>query len=73
MTNFQVYRKTLLFSIVEFLIGLVALAILVGCCTAGFFIMNNSTDRAIIGLVIGLVIGIILVVLINIFITNQYI
>lgn len=71
MTNFQVYRKTLLFSIVEFLIGLVALAILVGCCTAGFFIMNNSTDKAIIGLVIGLVIGIILVVLINIFITNR--
>ena len=71
MTNFQVYRKTLLFSIVEFLIGLLALAILLGACTAGYFIMNKQNDMALVGLIIGFVIGIIIVVLINIFITNR--
>lgn len=71
MTNFQVYRKTLLFSLVNFLIGLVELAILVGACIIGFNIMNTTNDRALIGLVIGLVIGIIIVVLINIFVNNR--
>ena len=71
MTNFQVYRKTLSFSLVNFLIGLVELAILVGACIAGFYLMNTTNDRALIGLVIGLVIGIIIVILMNIFVNNR--
>lgn len=71
MSNFQVYRKTLLFSLVIFLVDLLALAILAGCGVAGFFLFNQSTDKALIGLVVGLVIGIILSILIKVFITNR--
>ncbi|MCR4911290.1 MAG: hypothetical protein K5925_02040 [Bacilli bacterium] len=72
MTNFQVYRKTLSFSLLEFLVDMFALAVLAGCCTAGFFIADNTpSSRALIGLVIGLVVGIILDVLISVFISNR--
>ena len=71
MTNFQVYRKTLSFSFVMFLVDLVALAALVGCATAGFFIANSSTSRALIGLGIGFVVGIIISALINFFVNNR--
>ena len=72
MTNFQVYRKTLSFSFIGFLVSLVALAILVGCAVAGYYIGNNSSsDNALIGLVIGLVVGIAIAILINYFIFNR--
>ena len=71
MTNFQVYRKTLPFSLVMFLVGLLELAVLAGCCTAGFFLANSSTDKALIGLAVGFVIGLIALILMNIFINNR--
>lgn len=71
MSNFQVYKKTLSFSFVNFLVDLFSLLIVIGTCTGGYFIMNKSTDRALIGLGVGLVLGIILVVLIQIFIGNR--
>ena len=71
MSNFQVYKKTLIFSLVMFLIDLLAFAILAGTATAGYFIMNKSTDMALIGLAIGLIIGIVICVLIGIFINNR--
>ena len=72
MTNFQVYRKTLPFSFINFCVSLLGLAALVGCATAGFFIANNGeSSRALIGLAIGLVIGIIIAVAINYLINNR--
>lgn len=71
MTNFQVYKKVLPFSLVMFLVDLLAIIVFAGCCVAGFFIANQSIDRAIIGLIIGLIVGIILASLINIFVTNR--
>lgn len=71
MNNFQVYKKTLSFSFVMFLIDLLALAIVAGCAVAGFFIMNRSTNMALIGLGVGLLIGIIAAALIGFFITNR--
>ena len=71
MSNFQVYKKTLSFSFVSFLIDLLSIFVVIGTSTIGFFVMNKSTDKALIGLVVGLIIGIILVVLINIFIANR--
>ncbi len=71
MTNFEVYKKTLSFSLLKFAVDLFTMAVVAGCMTAGFFIMNTTTDKALIGLVIGLIIGIILSVLISIFITNR--
>ena len=72
MTNFQVYRKTLSFSLVMFLVDLLAIVVVLGAATAGFFIGNaSSIEAAIVGLIIGLIVGIILVTLINIFVTNR--
>lgn len=71
MTNFQVYRKTLSFSLLSFVVEIGAFLVLIGTSTAGFFIANSSTEAALIGLLVGFVIGIILVTLINIFITNR--
>lgn len=71
MTNFQVYRKTLSFSFVMFLIDLGSLLILAGTSTLGFVIANNSTSRALIGLGIGFVIGVIIAALISFFVNNR--
>lgn len=71
MTNFQVYRKTLSFSLLSFVVEIGAFLVLIGTSVAGFFIANSSTEAALIGLLVGFVIGIILVTLINIFITNR--
>lgn len=71
MSNFQVYKKTLSFSFVAFLVGLLSLAVVVGASALGFIIMNKTTNRAIIGLTIGLVVGSILTVLIDVFLSNR--
>lgn len=72
MTNFQVYKKTLPFSFIDFGVSLVSLAILIGCCTGGYFIADNGqTSRALIGLAIGFVVGIILMVAISYLISNR--
>ena len=73
MTNFQVYKKTLPFSFILFLISLVGIAFLVGAPTIGFFIANDGTqDRPLIGLAIGLVVGIVIAALINYLISNRF-
>ena len=71
MTNFQVYRKTLSFSALEFLVELLALALVGGFAAGGFLIFNGSNDKALIGMAVGFVIGVILAVLINIFLSNR--
>ena len=71
MTNFQVYKKTLSFSFLMFVVGLLALAILVGTSVGGFYLANTSTDKALIGLAVGFAIGVVLVVLINYLIINR--
>ncbi len=71
MTNFQVYRKTLSFSALEFLVDLLALALVGGFSAGGFLIFNGSNDKALIGMAVGFVIGVILAVLINIFLSNR--
>ena len=71
MTNFQVYKKILSFSLLIFLFDMLGLLIVAGMASAGYFIFNQSTDKALIGLGIGLVIGITIVVLLSIFVTNR--
>lgn len=74
MTNFQVYKKTLSFSLVMFLIDMLAVVLLAGITVAGFFIGRafDPSVGPILGLVIGLVLGGIAAGLINFFITNRY-
>lgn len=72
MTNFQVYKKTLPFSFLRFLIDLLALAILGGCTAAGLFIAGGQFDsKGIIGLIVGLIVGAILTFLVSFFIENR--
>ena len=72
MTNFQVYRKTLSFSLLMFAVDIAALIVVGLVTTAGFFIFGGPTNElALVGLVLGLLVGIVLAVLINIFLTNR--
>lgn len=74
MTNFQVYKKILSFSLLAFAVDLLALVVFGGLSVAGFFIgMGASTDGAgaIIGLIIGFILGVIGASLISIFIGNR--
>lgn len=71
MTNFAIYKKTLVFSLIAFLIDLIGLAAMVGFATGGFFLFNNTNGNGLGGLVIGLIIGVIIAVLISVFITNR--
>ena len=70
MTNFQVYKKTLPFSLVMFLVSLLSLLILAGTMTAGYFIAEKM-GHSLVGLAIGFVVGIVLIILINIFVNNR--
>ena len=72
MTNFQVYKKTLSFSFVGFLVDLLVLLLIAGLATAGFFLLKDKGDgMGILGLVIGAFVGGVLSVLISIFISNR--
>ena len=72
MNNFQVYKRTLVFSFIRFFLGLLCLAVLAGLTIGGFFIMEKTNNKGLIGLVIGLVAGIIICVLFNIFVDNRF-
>ena len=72
MTNFQVYKKTLSFSLVQFLLDLFVLILIAGLAAGGFFLLKDKGDgMGIVGLLIGLFVGGVLSVLINIFISNR--
>lgn len=70
MNNFQIYKKTLSFSLVGFGIDIIALLLWGGLATAGFFIGNNMNDKGLVGLIIGLIIGLIVSILLKIFVSN---
>ena len=73
MTNFQVYRKTLSFSLVMFLVGLGGLAVLGGFTVLGFVITNQPPlENGVVGAIIGFILGCIGAALINLFITNRF-
>ena len=71
MSNFQVYRKVLSFSLVMFLVDILKLAAVVGLAILGFVLMSQSTDLALIGLAVGLLVGIIVACLIGMFVSNR--
>ena len=72
MTNFQVYKKTLSFSFLQFVFGMISLGGLIGCCVGGFYIAEGmASSKGLIGLAVGLVIGIIIAILINYLILNR--
>ena len=70
MTNFQVYKKTLSFSLIGFLVDLLVFIGFIAICALGFFIADKAFDKGLIGLFIGFVVAIIFSVLMNIFVSN---
>ena len=72
MTNFQVYKKVLSFSLLQFVVDLAVLAVIAGLAVGGFFIFDNTaSSRAIIGMVVGLVIGIIIAIVVSYLVSNR--
>ena len=73
MTNFQVYRKTLGFSFIRFLVDVLSLAVMAGFAVAGFFIGNaiGKEGGGLIGAIIGFFLSLIAIFLINFFIANR--
>ncbi len=70
MTNFQVYKKTLSFSLVSFLVDLAVIAMWAVLALVGFKVSESATDKGLIGLLIGLVVGIIVAIIIKVFVSN---
>ena len=71
MTNFQVYRKTLSYSLVMFLVDIIKLVVLVGLTILGFVLFEKLFGMGLAGLPVGLLVAIIAVVLITIFVSNR--
>ncbi|MCR5505937.1 MAG: hypothetical protein K6F07_02985 [Bacilli bacterium] len=73
MTNYQVYKKTLSFSLVRFLVDLLAVVILGGLTVGGVFLGQaiKSGAGALIGGIVGFILGIIAVEIITIFVGNR--
>ena len=72
MSNKQIYRKTLGFSLRRALWDVLAFLLLGVVTTAGFFIADKISDKGLIGLAIGLLVGIILLVIIFRFISYRF-
>jgi len=64
MSNAEVYKRTLTFSIRNMFLSLINLAIFAALCAGGFFIVDKATNKGLIGLGIGAVIGIIVAAII---------
>ena len=69
MSNFQIYKKTLCFSLRKLAVDFLTLIILAGLCVGGFFIADKVSDRGLIGLAIGFLVGIVVIGLIGHFIS----
>lgn len=65
MTNKEIYKKTLTFSIRALLLDLLMLVIIAGLSVLGFVILDKADNMGLAGLGIGLVIGIIIAAIIG--------
>lgn len=69
MTNKEIYKKTLVFSVKRLLIDLIELLLLIGMCVLGFLLLDKTMNQGLIGLFIGLIVGIIIIAIISHFIS----
>ena len=70
MTNFQVYKKTLSFSLIGFLVDLLVFVGFIAICALGFIIADKAFDKGLIGLALGFVVAVVFSILMNIFVSN---
>ena len=69
MTNKEIYKRTLGFSIRRLFFDFISIILFVGCSAAGYLLLDKLTDKGLIGLAIGAVIGIIIIALISRFVS----
>jgi hypothetical protein len=72
MTNIQIYRKTLGFSVRRFFWDIFTILLLAAITFLGFFIAEKVGADGLIGLVIGLVVGIIVIALVFRYLSYGY-
>lgn len=72
MSNKEIYKRTLGFSIRRMLWDILSLLIVAGISTLGFFLGEKFMESGPIGLVIGVVIGVIVIALILRFVSYTY-
>ena len=73
MTNKEIYRKTLPFSLRRLLFDLLAFLALGAFCTVGFILMDKfGGSKGLIGLLIGFVIGLVALVIILRYVSYTY-
>ena len=72
MTNKEVYKKTLVFSVKRLIFNTICVLIVLALSTVGFVIVEKMSDNGLIGLGIGLVFGIIIVAVLAHFMAYTY-
>ena len=72
MTNSQIYKKTLTFSLRRLLFNTICVIVVLALSTVGFAVVEKLYDKGLIGLAIGLVLGIIIVAVIAHFFAYTY-
>jgi len=72
MTNGEVYKKTLVFSVKRLIFNTICVLVILALSTAGFLIVEKMSDNGLIGLGIGLVFGIIIVAVLAHFMAYTY-
>ena len=65
LTNGEIYKKTLTFSLRRFVFNLVMLIIIIALSTIGFLLTDKIMDQGLYGLGIGLIVGIIIVAVVS--------
>ena len=72
MTNMELYKRTVGFSIRKLLFDLLSVVILAALCIGGFLLADKLMNKGLIGLLIGLLLGIVAVALISRFLSYTF-
>ena len=65
MTNKEIYKRTLTFSLKKLLFDVISLVLFVAATVGGVLLAEKFFDQPVIGLIVGLIIGIIVAVIIS--------
>ena len=68
MTNKEIYRRTLGFSIRKLLFDVIMVVLVVALCAAGFLLAQKLDENGAVGLVIGLIVGLIVAAIVTHFV-----
>ena len=72
MTNKEIYKRTLVFSLKRLLFDILSVLLLAALGAGGFFLADRLTDKGLIGLTVGLIIGIIALIFISRFVSYYF-